>query len=30
MLTKEEFLETMREEHRLIYEFRVKRAYGYY
>jgi PPOX class probable F420-dependent enzyme len=30
MLSKEEFLETMREEQRLIYEFNVKRAYGYY
>jgi len=30
MLTKEEFLTTMREEQRLIYEFHVKRAYGYY
>jgi PPOX class probable F420-dependent enzyme len=30
MLTKEEFLDTMREEHRIIYEFGVKRAYGYY
>ena len=30
MLTKEEFLETMREEQRLIYEFHIKRAYGYY
>jgi hypothetical protein len=30
MLTKEEFLDTMREEQRLIYEFHVKRAYGYY
>jgi PPOX class probable F420-dependent enzyme len=30
MLSKEEFLATMREEQRLIYEFQVKRAYGYY
>jgi PPOX class probable F420-dependent enzyme len=30
MLTKEEFLETMREEQRIVYEFDVKRAYGYY
>jgi hypothetical protein len=30
MLSKEEFLNTMREEQRLIYEFHVKRAYGYY
>jgi len=29
-LTEEEFLETMRAEGRLIYEFDVKRAYGYY
>src|SRR2546421_2739054 len=30
MLTKEEFMATMIEEQRLIYEFHVKRAYGYY
>jgi PPOX class probable F420-dependent enzyme len=30
MLSKDEFLDTMREEQRLIYEFHVKRAYGYY
>jgi PPOX class probable F420-dependent enzyme len=30
MVTKEEFLDTMLEEQRLIYEFHVKRAYGYY
>ena len=30
MLSEEEFLATMLEEQRLVYEFHVKRAYGYY
>jgi hypothetical protein len=30
MLSNEEFLAKMREEQRLVYEFHVKRAYGYY
>jgi PPOX class probable F420-dependent enzyme len=30
LLSNEEFLDTMRKEQRLIYEFDVKRAYGYY
>ena len=30
MLSKEEFMATMLEEQRLIYEFHVRRAYGYY
>ena len=30
MLSKEEFMATMLKEQRLIYEFHVKRAYGYY
>jgi len=30
MISEEEFLAQMREEQRLVYEFGVKRAYGYY
>lgn len=30
MISEEEFLAQMREERRLVYEFDVKRAYGYY
>ena len=30
MISEEEFLATMLEEQRLVYEFHVKRAYGYY
>ncbi len=30
MLSEEEFLARMQEERRLVYEFHVKRAYGYY
>lgn len=30
VLTEEEFLQTMRDEQRLVYEFHPTRIYGYY